>query len=122
MHLAIDCLLGRQYGQAVAELGGGAAQEEAIDTARTLQRFAKTSRGLDVERKGNRSKLQVEIKQRRLVLVFLGGDPGTIGGNGAGSDAAARADECDQIRSRFVCDRVRRLGRGALADDRLAQG
>src|SRR3546814_13855632 len=57
-----------------------------------LQRRAQAARRLQVERQRDGAELEIEIDQRRLVLALLGQDPSEIDREGAGADAAARAD------------------------------
>src|SRR3546814_11208329 len=60
-----------------------------------LQRRAQAARRLQVERQRDGAELEIEIDQRRLVLALLGQDPSEIDREGAGADAAARADPSD---------------------------
>ncbi len=93
MEVGLRRLLGGHDHELLPDLHGGAADEQAVDPARMLERLAQPVGGLHVEGEGDGAVLEIEVEQRRPALELVGDEPGAVDRERAGPDAAAGADQ-----------------------------
>ena len=89
--------LGGEDAQRVRCLDHRPIDEQGVDARRLFQGFAQTGARIRIEIERHRAEMQIEVDERGVFLVPVGKQPSAADGRCRGPDAAAAADEGNDL-------------------------